>query len=136
MPGAGTEALTTPGFWMDLASTGGLAAILKDLAMLLILPRGNLSAGSIVADETGAHRAMAGLCSRRACSNLACANISEASEADMGRGYRCSGCNTATYCGVGCQRQAWPEHKLVCSKLRDKALAPATGWIGLRAPGA
>ena len=134
-PTTGEAALAAPCFWMNLADTGGLAAILKGLATILSLPPADL-AGLTAVDETPAQCFMAGFCGRRACSNLACPNVSGASEAELGKGRRCSGCNMVSYCGLRCQRQAWPQHKLVCSKLGDRMYIPAaTGWVGLRAPG-
>ncbi len=57
--------------------------------------------------------------SHRACAYLACTNMSGASEGELARVHRCSGCKAVSYCGVRCQRAAWKcEHKLVCSKLR------------------
>ena len=30
----------------------------------------------------------------------------------------CGGCHAAAYCGVGCQRAAWPAHKPLCNALK------------------
>jgi hypothetical protein len=56
------------------------------------------------------------------CNNPACGNISGPTDVQLvsGRSCICAGCRTARYCGRGCQRQAWPQHKLVC-----KAMAAA-----------
>lgn len=39
-------------------------------------------------------------------------------------GKRCGACGVAPYCGAGCQRAHWAEHKTACNALR--AAAPAT----------
>ena len=71
-------------------------------------------------EEDLARLQIAEICSQRACANLACTNLRGVSEAELGKGHRCSGCKVVRYCSVGCQRTAWKcEHKLVCSRLRD-----------------
>lgn len=41
---------------------------------------------------------------------------------------RCVKCHIASYCGVDCQKSAWPEHKKVCSEARD--MSKVTAWAG------
>ena len=38
---------------------------------------------------------------------------------------RCSGCLTVWYCGVGCQKTSWPQHKEPCKEMASKAKAEA-----------
>jgi hypothetical protein len=61
------------------------------------------------------------------CNNPACVNISGPTEVQLVSGHSCicAGCRTARYCGRGCQRQAWRQHKPVC-----KALAAAAAAVG------
>jgi hypothetical protein len=59
------------------------------------------------------------------CNNPACVNISGPTEVQLvsGRSCICAGCRTARYCGQGCQRQAWKQHKPVCKALAAAAAA-------------
>jgi hypothetical protein len=53
------------------------------------------------------------------CNNPGCSNMSGATEAAMvaGKGCICSGCKVARYCGKGCQKAHWKQHKPVCKML-------------------
>ena len=59
------------------------------------------------------------------CNNPACVNISGPTEVQLvsGRSCICAGCRTARYCGQGCQRQAWKQHRPVCKALAAAAAA-------------
>ncbi|GAB4818350.1 hypothetical protein N2152v2_005396 [Parachlorella kessleri] len=113
--GADQAALATPGFWRDLAGPGGLAPLLKELAQALDvqLPSGDPARQ---VPEKLSRLALLDIRAQRACSHSACTNLSGASEGELGKGRHCARCNTATYCGVECQRAAWvQEHKLACA---------------------
>jgi hypothetical protein len=62
------------------------------------------------------------------CNNRACVNISGPTEMQLVSGHSCicTGCRTARYCGRGCQRQAWRQHKPVCKALAAAAAAEGT----------
>ena len=68
--------------------------------------------------EDAARLQLAHSCALQPCSYLACTDLRGASEGELVKGRHCSGCKVATYCGVGCQRAAWSQHKLVCAKLQ------------------
>ena len=36
----------------------------------------------------------------------------------MSKLYRCSGCNSISYCSTACQREDWPNHKITCRILQ------------------
>jgi hypothetical protein len=61
------------------------------------------------------------------CNNSGCVNVCGPSEVMLvsGRTNLCAGCRTARYCGRGCQRQAWKQHKPVCKALAAAAAAAA-----------
>ena len=61
------------------------------------------------------------------CNNGGCVNVCGPSEVLLvsGRSCICAGCRTARYCGRGCQRQAWKQHKPVCKALAAAAAATA-----------
>jgi hypothetical protein len=67
-----------------------------------------------------------------ACNNPACSNVSGPSEAQLvgGRSCICAGCRIARYCGRGCQRAMWRQHKPVCQALAAAAeVAAAAGGV-------
>mmetsp|Transcript_10658 Transcript_10658/g.17781 ORF Transcript_10658/g.17781 Transcript_10658/m.17781 type:complete len:237 (-) Transcript_10658:36-746(-) len=45
-----------------------------------------------------------------------CANCLSGPPSSIVKLQRCSQCHDVSYCGVTCQRVAWPQHKLVCVK--------------------
>ena len=57
----------------------------------------------------------------RGCSHLACTNLRGPSEAQL-TAKRCSGCQTARYCCVACQRSDWKDggHRELCRELRAR----------------
>jgi hypothetical protein len=57
------------------------------------------------------------------CNNPACVNITGPTKVQLvsGRSCICTGCRTARYCGRGCQRQDWRQHKPVCKVLAAAA---------------
>jgi hypothetical protein len=61
------------------------------------------------------------------CNNSSCVNVCGPSEVLLvsGRSCICAGCRTARYCGRGCQRQAWKQHKPVCKALAAAAAGAA-----------
>ena len=61
------------------------------------------------------------------CNNSSCVTVCGPSEVLLvsGRSCICAGCRTARYCGRGCQRQAWKQHKPVCKALAAAAAATA-----------
>jgi hypothetical protein len=61
------------------------------------------------------------------CNNGSCVTVCGPSEVQLvsGRSCICAGCRTARYCGRGCQRQAWKQHKPVCKALAAAAAATA-----------
>ncbi|KXZ46684.1 hypothetical protein GPECTOR_41g648 [Gonium pectorale] len=56
----------------------------------------------------------------RMCANPRCTNFGRAAEADLGL-KKCAGCRAVRYCGAGCQRAHWPEHRTACVELRAAA---------------
>ncbi|GAB4818351.1 hypothetical protein N2152v2_005397 [Parachlorella kessleri] len=122
--GAGPEALTTPGFWRDLAAPGGLASLLKEVASTATTGPGNAGPASGLEGTMG-RAALEGICCHRTCSHLGCMNLKGASESELGKGRRCTRCKLAIYCGIECQRAAWSQHKLICSKLSDNVVCMA-----------
>jgi hypothetical protein len=69
------------------------------------------------------------------CNNYGCANMSGLLEqaSVYGHSCRCAGCRVARYCGRGCQRAAWKQHKPVCAALSAVA-ADGTGAAAADAP--
>ncbi|WIA31007.1 hypothetical protein OEZ86_001048 [Tetradesmus obliquus] len=51
------------------------------------------------------------------CNNPSCSNMSGLSEALLAK-KRCSACKVARHCCPGCQAAQWPQHKVVCKRLR------------------
>lgn len=56
------------------------------------------------------------------CANPECVDMSGSSELLMAtKGFRCSSCKTVRYCGVGCQRQHWKQHKAICARYKSSS---------------
>ena len=124
VPATGPEALATPGFWRDLAAPGGLAPVLVEVAAAVTTASGAAGpTGGL--EETMGRAALEGICCHRTCSFLGCTNLKGASEGELGKGRRCTRCKVAVYCGVGCQRAAWPLAPIICSKLSDNVVCMA-----------
>ncbi len=49
-----------------------------------------------------------------------CTNLEEPSELKL-KLKACSGCGVAHFCGLACQRAAWPAHRAACKALRSSA---------------
>ena len=49
-----------------------------------------------------------------------CTNLEGPSELKL-KLKACSGCGAAHYCGLACQRAAWPAHRAACKALRSSA---------------
>jgi len=49
-----------------------------------------------------------------------CTNLEGASELKL-KLKACSGCGVAHFCGLACQRAAWPAHRAACKALRTSA---------------
>jgi hypothetical protein len=84
------------------------------------------SLAALVQQLQGAGVMLSGIAVPHFCNNPACGNISGPTDVQLvsGRSCLCAGCRTARYCGLGCQRSAWQQHKPVCKAL---AAAAATG---------
>jgi hypothetical protein len=54
------------------------------------------------------------------CNNPGCSNMARGSELSMvsGKSCICGGCQVARYCGRGCQKPHWKQHKPVCKMLQ------------------
>jgi hypothetical protein len=73
------------------------------------------------------------------CNNPSCRTVSGPTEQSTvgGRSCICAGCLTARYCGRGCQRLHWKQHKPVCKELAARgAAAPAAAAAKAEAGGA
>jgi hypothetical protein len=57
------------------------------------------------------------------CNNPGCSNLARASELALvsGKSCICGGCQVARYCGKGCQKAHWKQHKPVCKMLQAAA---------------
>jgi hypothetical protein len=55
------------------------------------------------------------------CNNPGCGNVAQATELSLvsGTSCICGGCKVARYCGWGCQKAHWKQHKPVCKMLQD-----------------
>jgi hypothetical protein len=82
------------------------------------------SMAALVQQLQGTGLMLSGIAVPHFCNNPACGNISGPTDVQLvsGRSCLCAGCRTARYCGRGCQRVAWQQHKPVC-----KALSAAAG---------
>jgi hypothetical protein len=84
---------------------------------------GDVVAGNL-AGLIGALKAVGRACSVFAvsvcCNNPGCINLAGAGELAIvsGKGCICGGCQVARYCGRGCQKPHWKQHKPVCSMLQ------------------
>lgn len=68
---------------------------------------------------------LAGALATRPCACIGCTAIEGASEADLARSKRCSGCGRVRYCSKGCQRADWRAHKVVCRELQRRGRSDA-----------
>jgi hypothetical protein len=57
------------------------------------------------------------------CNNPGCSNLAAAGELATvsGKSCICGGCQVARYCGRGCQKAHWKQHKPVCKMLQAAA---------------
>jgi hypothetical protein len=107
-----------------------MGAVLQSFeALAACYPRAFEAAGSgNVEVLIGALEAVGRACSVFAvpyfCNNPGCSNLAGTSELSIvsGKGCICGGCQVARYCGRGCQKAHWKQHKPVCKMLQSAAV--------------